>query len=443
RIRNLIHEMDFDLLFYFSSGSTNWLERRERNSRELDRLLQSTHPLLIELGDSQFSKRLIDAIAEHRATAEALLARNKTTPISITEALPALQKQAHFEELLNNIPQVGLKNLEALEYRRGLVVNNSVLSFLILFMSTVAVSTVAALLLSNRLAQPLSRLAARCKDWTLGSPWTIEKSSKIAELQSLYDHLEKASERQNFQYEKLQEANAQLNEFSRIVSHDLKNPIFTVRHSLELLEDALPPLSERDGELLAIIKRTLTRMEALVKNLLAFAKLAESSPQLALVDMNPLVEEVLENLSGKIQSVGATVTVKDLPSEISANKQLVMEVLENLVSNALKYVGSSPPVIEISAVKKNDEWIFSVQDNGEGIPAESIPQLFDAFYRAPGHVSREGQGLGLSICKRIIELHGGRISVSSVVGKGSTFSFSIPATLMEASAHRAEARLAM
>ena len=146
--------------------------------------------------------------------------------------------------------------------------------------------------------------------------------------------------------------------------------------------------------------------------------------------MNPVnwavpLEKAIYNLGSAIEKSGTRITYDQLPT-IPANESQITRLFQNLVSNAIKFRGEKKPVIHISAEQKNHEWIFSVRDNGIGIEPEFNDRIFIVFQRLHTRQEYEGTGMGLAICKKIVELHGGRIWVDSEHGKGSTFYFTIP-----------------
>ena len=137
-----------------------------------------------------------------------------------------------------------------------------------------------------------------------------------------------------------------------------------------------------------------------------------------------ILNQSLDNLKVALDESGATVTHDALPSVMADSSQL-LQLFQNLLNNAIKFRSAEPARIHVSAEQQENEWIFAVKDNGIGIPAEEVPHIFELFHRTD-RIKYPGTGIGLAICKRIIERHGGRIWVESKIGKGSTFYFTIP-----------------
>ncbi|MBA2480289.1 MAG: hypothetical protein H0V44_06480, partial [Planctomycetes bacterium] len=169
-----------------------------------------------------------------------------------------------------------------------------------------------------------------------------------------------------------------------------------------------------------------SRMSQMVRDLLAFASADSAIVTKMPVESSEIVGDALKNLSLKITEVQATITVAELPS-ISGDRMLLAQVFQNLLSNGIKFRGDRNPDLVVSASRQDDQHLFRVQDNGIGIPSESVDHIFGLFQRLHGADEYPGTGIGLSLCKRIVERHGGHIGVESVVGTGSTFWFSIPA----------------
>jgi len=166
-------------------------------------------------------------------------------------------------------------------------------------------------------------------------------------------------------------------------------------------------------------------MQKLVQDLLAFSRVGRHGMALGSTDCNVVVQAALQNLEAAILESGAVVKPDQLPVVMADGSQLA-QVFQNLIGNAIKFHGSGAPVIKVRAEMKAREWIFSVEDNGIGIAAEQAEDIFVIFRRLHTREEYSGNGIGLSICKKIIEHHGGRIWVESEPGNGSTFKFSLP-----------------
>ena len=167
------------------------------------------------------------------------------------------------------------------------------------------------------------------------------------------------------------------------------------------------------------------RMQKLVQDLLTFSRVGRQGGTQASTDCNAVLEVSLKNLEASIRESGAVVEYAQLPLVIADGSQLV-QLFQNLIGNAIKFRGSEPPLIRVSARVRRKEWLFSVADNGIGIAPEQAENVFVIFRRLHAHSEYPGNGIGLSICKKIVEQHGGRIWVESEPGRGSTFQFTLP-----------------
>ncbi len=224
----------------------------------------------------------------------------------------------------------------------------------------------------------------------------------------------------------LARSNSELQQFAYVAAHDLKEPLHTVAGFTELLNERYSDQWEREGrEFLALIAESTESMTRMIGNLLAYAQLNASPLTLRLVDSEDALRRTLETLSASITDSGATVLRGPLPA-IYADETQFLQVLQNLISNGIKYGADRPIVIEVSAVEQQTAWLFSVRDNGIGIAPENLDGVFDLFKRTL-RKSAPGSGMGLAICRKIIERHGGRIWVESEVGGGSAVYFTLPA----------------
>lgn len=224
----------------------------------------------------------------------------------------------------------------------------------------------------------------------------------------------------------LARSNAELEQFAYVASHDLQEPLRAVAGCVQLLQQRYQgQLNARADELIAHAVEGATRMQALINDLLAYSRVDRRDEPLKSTDCTLVVKEVLANLQVAIRESGAVITYGTLPT-ILADPLQMSQVFQNLLSNAIKYRSERQPEIHVEATCTEGEWCFSVHDNGLGIEPQYRERIFAIFQRL--HTRREypGTGIGLAICKKIIERHGGRIWVESEPGRGSTFSFTIP-----------------
>jgi PAS domain S-box-containing protein len=224
----------------------------------------------------------------------------------------------------------------------------------------------------------------------------------------------------------LTRSNEELQHFAHIASHDLQEPLRTIGSMSSLLNRRLDgKLDEDTAQLVGFINDGVNRMRALIRGLLEFASMTQKGDGgKKPIDCNRLVDSALMNLQQQISETGAVVTRDPLPTLLAYEP--LSRVFENLIGNGLKYHGTSPPQIHISAQAQSDGWMFSIRDNGIGIDMQYADRIFDSFQRLHTRTQYAGTGLGLSISRKIVERHGGRISVESTPGIGSTFYFTVP-----------------
>lgn len=239
---------------------------------------------------------------------------------------------------------------------------------------------------------------------------------------------EKALEKKSLELER---SNRDLEQFASIASHDLQEPLLAAASDLKLFERHYRGRIDAENErLLADAIEGTLRMQLLVRNLLDYSRAgAPQKKPLEKTDAAQALRISLESLRLTIESAGAVITHAGLP-QIMADPIQMARLFQNLIGNAIKYRGGEPPRIHVGAERGEGEWIFSVRDNGIGIPPEHRERIFELFQRGPGR--RPGTGIGLATCKKIVERHGGRIWVESETGKGSVFYFTIPDRQAEA-----------
>ncbi len=246
-----------------------------------------------------------------------------------------------------------------------------------------------------------------------------ERKRAEEEIRKLHAELERRAA-------ELARSNADLEQFAYVASHDLQEPLRMVAAYTQLLGERYRDRLDRDADkFIAYASEGALRMQALIQDLLAFSRVGRNCAARVRVDCEAALEEVIRTLGPAIHESGAAVRHRALPV-VWADRSQVVQVLQNLVGNAIKFHGKEPPAISVQADKTGDQWLFSVSDNGIGIAPESAQSIFTVFQRLHTRAEYPGNGIGLAICKKIIEHCGGKIWVESQVGRGSTFKFTIP-----------------
>jgi PAS domain S-box-containing protein len=230
----------------------------------------------------------------------------------------------------------------------------------------------------------------------------------------------------------LERSNADLQQFTYAVAHDLQEPLRTLTSFTELIARRYRDRLDADGAaMLDFVTDGGRQMQALIRDLLSYCRAIDvPDDPVPATECDEIVSHVLVNLQLRLEESRAVVTRVGLPAVFLSRPQL-MQVFQNLIGNALKYRREEPPRIQLSAEQRESEWVFAVQDNGIGIDPPHSERIFGLFRRLHGN-EIPGTGIGLAICKRIIEHHGGRIWVESELGRGSTFFFTLPEALVTA-----------
>lgn len=237
-----------------------------------------------------------------------------------------------------------------------------------------------------------------------------------------------AQEMMMLQTQQLAHSNAELEQFAYVASHDLREPLRKIKSYTELLAKRYEgQLDERADKYIDYIVDGTSRMQQLITELLMYSRLGRTVPDITPSNLSELLSDVLSDLELTIEETGAVVTAEPLPTLIVDARQ-IGRLFQNLLGNALKFRGDAPPVIHITAEQQAYEWHFRVSDNGIGIEAQYQERIFLIFQRLHTRTEYPGTGIGLAICKKIVENHSGRIWVESELGKGTTFHFTLPAS---------------
>lgn len=226
--------------------------------------------------------------------------------------------------------------------------------------------------------------------------------------------------------EDLSRSNEELGQFAYVASHDLQEPLRMVASYTQLLSRRYKGKLDADAdEFIAFAVEGASRMQRLIHDLLLYSRVGTKAAELLDTSSENALRQALLNLRGAIQDSGAVLTLDPLPRVLADETQLI-QLFQNLVANAIKYQDTGTPRIHISAVPAaNRKWLFSVQDNGIGIEPEYFDKIFGMFQRLHKRDEYAGTGVGLAICKKIVERHGGRIAVESRPGEGSAFTFAL------------------
>jgi signal transduction histidine kinase len=259
---------------------------------------------------------------------------------------------------------------------------------------------------------------------------TAELQQTNAQLQAEIAERQRAQEELAQANAELRRSNQELEQFAYVASHDLQEPLRKVTNYTELLAKRYAgSIDARADKYIAYIVDGTTRMQGLIKDLLTYSRVTREVDVVP-TDVTAILRETLSTLEMMVRDTQAQITWSTLPT-IQANPLQIGQLLQNLIGNALKFRSTAPPRVHIAAEVDTYTWRFSVQDNGIGIDPQYTERIFGVFQRLHTRAEYPGTGIGLAICQKIVERHGGRIWVESIPGQGTTFYFTLPRTTGE------------
>jgi len=262
---------------------------------------------------------------------------------------------------------------------------------------------------------------------------------RAQEEKRLRDQRRRAEEELAQKVAELARSNAELEQFAYVASHDLQEPLRMIANYTQLLAERYRgKLDEQADKYIAYSVDGATRMQTLIQDLLKFSRVGRQEIERRTTDCRAVVEQALKNLQAAVQESKAAVNWNGLPV-LKVDSSQLAQVFQNLIANAIKFHGTEAPVIQIGAEEKNQEWVFTFSDNGIGIPTENWQDIFVIFRRLHTRAEYAGNGIGLSICKKIIERHRGKIWIEAQAQPGSCFKFTLPAEPITAAVQAAHA----
>lgn len=300
---------------------------------------------------------------------------------------------------------------------------------ILLTASTLLAATILAVVLSASISRPigdLTELTAQAAAGDLGQRIELEQQDELGTLATSFNTMIARLQQRTGE---LSRSNADLQEFAYIVSHDLKEPLRSVTGFLQLLEKRYS--DKLDAKAHDYIDRACSgakRMHRLIDDLLSYSRVSTKSHTQEQVDVNEVLQEVCAALSTSIRESGAHIDVDPLPV-LKAEPTLLSALFQNLISNAIKFRREDSPEIRIRAEREPEHggWLFVVEDNGIGIESKHAERVFQVFERLHSSTKYPGTGIGLAVCKKIVERHGGRIWLESTLGVGTRFYFTLAA----------------
>lgn len=305
---------------------------------------------------------------------------------------------------------------------------------LMIIMIAIIVAYIVSLSLQRLISRPILQLIETTRQFAVNHDYSIRAvkysndelgiltddfNTMMEELKQHETELEKA-------IKELTQSNLDLERFAYICSHDLQEPLRMVSNYTQLLSSRYAEkLDNESAEYMEFITDGVARMRELINDILTYSRVSHNIEPPTAVNLEEVVSHVLDNLVLTIKERGANIAVDPLPT-VLGHKSLLLQLFQNLISNAIKFCKDKPPIITIRTKLKGKFWEFAIQDNGIGIDPRYHNQVFEIFKRLNRREEYKGTGIGLAICKKVVETHGGRIWIKSNLGEGATFYFTLP-----------------
>ncbi|MDA0136120.1 sensor histidine kinase [Solirubrobacter deserti] len=437
-------DQETSLRGFVISGDESFLEPYRDGRRSADEALarmlgflrfDSVQPLRRELQE-------VDAAARdwERNFADVTVNEMRSDPANARSIIRADAGKAQFDRFREAVRrlQVRLSPARA-DAREALRDNANVVWFWVLFTGAVILISLAAvaIILRRQLVIPLQTLAGRVRAVARGDYDREVRSEGAAEVVELAEDVEAMRARIVAELGALQTAeadlrrsNQELEQFAYVASHDLQEPLRKVASFCQLLQQRYGgQLDARADQYIGFAVDGAQRMQDLINDLLAFSRVGRMEQPHTDVDLGTLLERVRTDLSRAIEESGAELVLDGELPTVRGDASLLRVVFQNLIGNAIKFRGEATPRVELSAVRDGECWCFRVADNGIGIDAEYAERIFVIFQRLHARSQYEGTGIGLAMCRKIVEYHGGRmwLDTDGPAGQGSTFYFTLPA----------------
>ncbi|MEO3805832.1 ATP-binding protein [Nonomuraea sp. B1E8] len=308
-------------------------------------------------------------------------------------------------------------------------------TLIVVFAVLLACGIGLAFIVRHFVLNPIDRLTTQVRTVAAGDFDHVLHVDRPAELAELAGHVDSMRDRivaawrvAADQSEELRRSNGELEQFAYVASHDLQEPLRKVAGFTQMLEQRYgPQLDDRARQYIHYAVDGAKRMQLLINDLLDFSRVGRVTGEKAVVDSGVALDAALENLSAAIEDTGATVTRDELP-RVTGNRVQLTQLFQNLVENAVKFRAEEPPRIHIGAERNGDMWEFSCSDNGIGVEPKYADRIFLIFQRLHPRDVYPGTGIGLALCRKIVEYHGGRLWLDGETeGGGTTFRWTLPA----------------
>jgi signal transduction histidine kinase len=308
-------------------------------------------------------------------------------------------------------------------------------ALIVLFAVLLACGVGLAFIVRYAVLRPVDQLTEQARTVAAGDfdqHLSVDRPAELAELSShidaMRDRIVTAWRTATEQTDELRRSNGELEQFAYVASHDLQEPLRKVASFTQMLEQRYgPQLDERARQYIHYAVDGAKRMQLLINDLLDFSRVGKVSGERVVTDSGEALDQALDNLSATIEDTGTTVTRDDLPS-VMGNRLQLTQMFQNLIENAVKFRSEEPPRIHIGAKQAGDMWEFSCSDNGIGVEPKYADRIFLIFQRLHPRDVYPGTGIGLALCRKIVEYHGGQLWLDGASeGHGATFRWTLPA----------------
>jgi len=414
------------------------IDRENREIKVQERIVEvadaeellRTKVLEIEKSDEQRELRVQERIVELAASKELL--ESKVSELEKADEQRELRVQERIIELAESkqLLQSKVMEIESADEQRELKVRERITELAEskeLLNTKVMEIERSDLQRELRATERFAELAAS-KELLQSKAMEIEKADEQRELRVVERLLELAESESilNSKVMELERSNEELQQFAYICSHDLQEPLRVISNYTQLLSKRYKgTLDEKADLFIGFAVDAAKRMQDLINDLLLYSRLQTKEQVFSTVNCSDVVDMALANLQLVIAESAATINCQKLP-EISGDKSQILQLFQNLIANAIKFRGQSPVVIEITATKDDNMWLFQVSDNAIGLDLQFAERIFLIFQRLHTKEEYVGSGIGLAVCKKVVARHGGNITVVSEPGQGATFQFTIP-----------------
>ncbi|TMR23941.1 HAMP domain-containing protein [Nonomuraea turkmeniaca] len=308
-------------------------------------------------------------------------------------------------------------------------------ALIVLFAVLLGCGVGLAVIVRYAVLKPIDQLTDQVRQVAAGDfdhPLHVDRPAELAELSShidaMRDRIVSAWRVAADQTEELRRSNGELEQFAYVASHDLQEPLRKVASFTQMLEQRYSTqLDERARQYIHYAVDGAKRMQLLINDLLDFSRVGRVTGERTVTDSGEALNQALDNLSATIEDTETTVTRDDMP-KVKGNRLQLTQLFQNLVENAIKFRSEAPPRVHIGAERSGDMWEFSCSDNGIGVELKYADRIFLIFQRLHPRDVYPGTGIGLALCRKIVEYHGGQMWLdNSVEGQGATFRWTLPA----------------